>query len=75
MTKYQVNLEATVGFCITVEADSPDDAVEAAFEQTPSLCAQCSGWGRNYELDLSEWDVPRNSDGSEAPYLVEEVES
>lgn len=33
------------------------DKIEENYE-TPNLCAQCSGWGRDYSLDLGdEWEV------------------
>lgn len=76
MSKYMVRLEAGAYAYIQVEADSPEDALEEAFEQTPRICAQCSGWGQDgVSLDLGEFDVPLNKDGSEANDAVEEMES
>lgn len=76
MTKYLVTLEATASAYIAVEADDPEAAIEAAFEQSPGICAQCSGWGReDVGLELGEWDIPQNEDGSDADYVVTEVDA
>lgn len=61
---------------LTVD-DLRDRVEEAAFEgELPRLCAQCSGWGRSWSLDLGEFepieDVVR-SDGEVAFHAVEEV--
>ena len=55
MPKYFVTVPTTATAYRTIEADSPEEAIEQ-FE-TPSICAQCSGWGQDYDLDLGEdWD-------------------
>lgn len=63
------------------EAGGPDALfdliLEAGYDNTPSICAQCSGWGRTYSLDApDEWNayeiaddtgkVLWSSDGKEA---------
>lgn len=71
MASYTVHLETTASLTSTVEADSPEEAIEAALLTTPSSpCAQCSGWGQSWELDLGEWDVAQE-DGKDADWAVE----
>jgi hypothetical protein len=74
MAKYRVNLTAPADLNITVEVPdglSPEKARETAIEEAcqkaPSqVCAQCSGWGSEYELELGEWkasgDAPEAED-------------
>lgn len=33
-------------------------AVEEAYQEVPGdVCAQCSGWGKSWSLDLGDWEV------------------
>lgn len=59
MPKYMVNFVATASMTITVEAEDAEAAIEAAHEDAPTgVCAQCSGWGQDFSLDLSgEWEL------------------
>lgn len=68
--KYRVTLKNTAYAYITVEADNPDEAIDAALDgELPYICAQCSGWGAGYDLELGdEWQEPDAAD-------VYEVES
>lgn len=77
MSTYRVTLETVANLTIEVEADDPDEAYEAAFEAAPSeVCAQCSGWGREWDLELGAWDVPRGDDGKgEADWACEEIDA
>lgn len=75
MPKYRVVLETTASAYAEVEADDREAAIEAAFEDLPSLCAQCGGWGQDWSLGLGEFDVPQDDDGKDADYAVEEVAS
>lgn len=66
MPKFKVLLTAAAEAVITVEAADEEEAREAAFDHGPAICAQCSGWGkRGVTLDIGEWDVPTNDDGSD----------
>ena len=60
MTRYRVGIPAAAYITINVETDDPEDAIEAAMHaEQPYICAQCSGWNRDYSLDLSDdwgWD-------------------
>lgn len=57
MPQYQVHMSTVSSFSLTVEADDPDDAIEKAFGDSPTICAQCSGWGKGYGLDLGDtWE-------------------
>lgn len=76
MKKYRVHFETTAG--CSVEVEVPDDtpeyeirelAIEKGYEGLPGgVCAQCSGWGRKYSLDLGEFEVAteevKNADGT-----------
>ena len=58
MSKYTVPLKTGAYAFVTVEADSAEDAVDAVFNgDLPWVCAQCSGWGRQFSLELGDWDV------------------
>ncbi len=58
MAKYDVSMTTCAYAIVTVEADNEDDAMERALEEGPtSICAQCSGWGANWSLDLGGWDI------------------
>ena len=60
MPKYTVYFSCTASTSITVEVDDEEVAEERAYEDGPfpSICAQCSGWGRVANLDLSDvWEV------------------
>ena len=50
MTKYRVYLEAVASVSVEVEADSEDEAIDLAFEHTPS-----PAW--NWP-DLGDWYFP-----------------
>jgi hypothetical protein len=73
MAKYTVYLAAHAD--LTVDVEVPDDldddearerAIEGALEDGPgSLCYQCSGYRQNWSLELGDFDVARNPDGTE----------
>lgn len=58
MSRYEVTLKGGAWVYVTVDAADPEDAIEQAQEIAPhEVCAQCSGWGREYDLELSEeWE-------------------
>jgi len=66
MPKYVVHLTTWASTSIEFETDLTDPAeIEEAFWEsepnTPSICAQCSGWGRDTNLELGdEWEIPTN---------------
>lgn len=45
MPMYEVQLAKTLWATIKVEADDEESAMEAALDDAPRICAQCSGWG------------------------------
>lgn len=55
MPKYRVNLLRVDSFVMDVEADNEEEAVDKAFDETPSLCAQDGGWGKPWGVDEGEW--------------------
>lgn len=73
MAKYRVYLETGASVAVTVEVDDDLDeaeahaaAIEKAFDEAPrSVCAQCSGWGQKWSLDLGEWDVETDGEGND----------
>jgi hypothetical protein len=66
MPKFTVSLRTYAFTSVEVEADSADEAVDAAYEaDLPTICAQCAGWGRDNEpgLELNEaWEADSVSD-------------
>jgi hypothetical protein len=77
--KYRVYLQTIASFSMEVEVDDDLDqqaakeaAIEAAYDEAPNnVCAQCTGWGQKWSLDLGgEWEVAKDGDDE----LVEKVE-
>jgi hypothetical protein len=66
MPKYRVWYSTTASTSVEVEADSPDDAREVANEafESPMICAQCSGWGQEHDLELGDdWEQDDSEHG------------
>lgn len=65
MPKYRVYYTTVASISVVVEADDAFSAREAADERfpDPSICAQCSGWGQDYSLDLGEWEQDESDTG------------
>jgi hypothetical protein len=72
MKKYTAHLYTTASATIT--ADVPDDVAKQGAEaisewiemnapDSPTLCAQCSGWGRKVSLDLGDFETVVNETG------------
>ena len=59
MAKYQVVFQSAAEVYVTVEASDPEEAIDLAYDHIPDdVCAQCSGWGQDYTLDIGDsWDV------------------
>jgi hypothetical protein len=56
MPKYNVTFVKTISLSIEVEADDEEAAIDEAYQQAPSLCAGCAGWGQKWGVDdSSEW--------------------
>lgn len=77
MPTYRVVLSSVLSTSIDVEAGDEGEAMDLALEGAPSdICAQCSGWGREWDVDQGEWDIAREyQDGrlvEMAPELVED---
>jgi hypothetical protein len=64
MAKYTVYLTATASTSVEVDAEDRDDAIEKALSANmPTICAQCSGWGREYSLEIADnWDFSEVED-------------
>lgn len=60
MPKYYVQLTTEASLNVLVEAENEEEARDKAFEHDHYICAQCSGWGRDHEFDLGEWDLGEN---------------
>lgn len=67
MTKYRINFSGMASASVVVETDKtdPEEILDELYvEGLPGLCAQCSGWGRSYSLELpEEWDADEDEDG------------
>lgn len=65
--KYEVSYVTSASGHITVDTDEtdPELIIEAAYEEgIPSICTQCSGWGRDYSLEIGdEWDPHEDDKG------------
>jgi hypothetical protein len=83
MAKYIAHFYATAS--ATVTADVPDDVAEQGAEEVsewiqanasdgPSLCAQCSGWGRKVSLELGDFETVANDTGpnKDTAYVTDE---
>lgn len=61
MPKYRVTFTGSASATVDVETDETDPEViaELAYQEDfPTVCAQCSGWGRSYSLEIpDEWEV------------------
>jgi hypothetical protein len=64
MPKFDVYFKGTANYKITVEAEDDQDALNVAcdeFEDTPSLCLHCSGYSREWSLEIPDdrscWEV------------------
>lgn len=71
MPKYRVYLQTVASTTIEVEAEDKNDAYEVATSgRMPTICAQCSGWGKDQNLDLNDvWEIPDD----DVEQFVEEV--
>lgn len=66
LPKYEVDMSGWASFGVTVEADNEEEALDKSYEYTPSICAQCSGWGQPWYLEISDdWE------SDEGPRLIE----
>lgn len=55
---YIIYLSTGASASVEVEADDLDQAYERAHDLAPRICAQCSGWGQSYSLDLGDdWEA------------------
>jgi hypothetical protein len=75
MAKYTVLLVSHANATVTVETDEtdPERILEAAWENTPSICAQCGGWGRKFSLELGdEWEPVEDENGNPTIYKEDE---
>lgn len=70
MSRYDIYLNAGASLAVHVEADDLESAVEAAYRQAPSgVCAQCSGWGRPYSIDIGEWELDEDGYAVDGEYV------
>ena len=73
MPKYKVYLQTVASTVIEVEAEDKAEAYELATEQEmPTVCAQCSGYGRPGQPSLELGDNWEGDDDTEK--AVHEVE-
>lgn len=72
MAKYRVPLTGIADAMITVETDEtdPEKILEKAYqEEFSTLCAQCSGWGRDFYLEIGDyWEPVEKKDGTPRIY-------
>lgn len=77
MKKFRVYLQTWASTSVEVEAEDKEAALTAYFDDMnvalPTLCAQCSGWGQDYNLDLNDQWNPAVSPGEPETNAVEEI--
>lgn len=71
MTKYTAYFRT--GASMTITADVPDDVAAegpdaisewiSANGPSASICAQCSGWGQPYGLEIGDWETEFHNEG------------
>jgi hypothetical protein len=66
MAKFTVYLTTTASTSVEVEAETADEAIDKVYDaDMPTLCAQCSGWGSDRGLELSDaWEMSEVIDES-----------
>lgn len=78
MAKYRIPMTTYVNTSVEVETDEtdPEKIVEAAYEQAnfPSICAQCSGWGNDQELELGDDWSPVPMSSTDPTLIVEKID-
>jgi hypothetical protein len=74
MSEFKVYFEGMAGMTVTVEADDVEAAIEKAYNEIPSgVCAQCSGWGEKWSLDVpDEWALDGVADENGKTVYTEE---
>ncbi|MFJ6636608.1 hypothetical protein ACIQMR_35370 [Streptomyces sp. NPDC091376] len=72
MAKYTIPLNGYASATLTIETDETDPELileEALNQGVPGICAQCSGWGRPFSIELGdEWEETRKPDGTPEIY-------
>jgi hypothetical protein len=75
MPKYRVPMTTYANASVLVETDEtdPEKIFEEALSQGgPSICAQCSGWGRTHSLEIGDdWEPETDEEGGASVYEVE----
>jgi hypothetical protein len=55
VTTYGLYFNVATSIYIKVEAETLEEAQELAYDEIPhDVCAQCSGWGQTWGMDLGE---------------------
>lgn len=76
MPKYRVPMTTYANATIVVETDKtdPEEIFEEALAQGgPGVCAQCSGWGQSYSLEIGDdWEPVTDKEGGASVYEVED---
>lgn len=55
MPNFTVYFEGHADAYVRVEAEDISEAIDKAYDQVPyGVCAQCSGYGQNWGLDISD---------------------
>lgn len=55
MTRYTVHFTKIESVSVHVDADDPQAAIEAAYDEAPAdVCAQCSGWHQTWTRESGD---------------------
>lgn len=65
MKTYSVLFTTGASSVFEVEAESVAEARDIAADQfePPTICAQCSGWGNDQNLELGDWEQDESDGG------------
>ncbi|MGN6128502.1 MAG: hypothetical protein ACTHON_18240 [Humibacter sp.] len=77
MPKYRVPMTTWANATVDVETDEtdPEKIFELATEGAPSICAQCSGWGRKHSLEIGDdWEPATDEEGGASVYELKDTE-
>lgn len=60
MPRFEVEIPKMIWFTLYVEADDQESAIDAAMDEAPGLCTNCSGWGQDWTIDEDDWGSQEN---------------
>ena len=63
MPKFKVRFVTSAYAFVNVEAEDEEAAQEKAYDHLPTICANCSGWGKDgISLEIDEFEADMNDE-------------